>query len=312
MIENQFKTQTSWTIDEFPEKEPSKIIRKYINSAIYVEKTITDMTPSRKTSPLSASDEDASPKSTVRLNTAYISSKNSLGIKKNTSSSSSNSSQYRSSTDESKSSSLPKNNSEIGYDDSDVTVKPPNNDLRLSLTGLNSDRTDRISCLNLKEKEEIVQSWMLRKEQEKRQKELRETKLAKEKEEERQRIIEKERENFKKWLAAKKKEEERKRMEKELEEEQEKLKEAEKEKKRVENDINYTLWLRRKKKSDLERKIREKIALLHLYEEKQRRMEENERAYQDWLKNAQNRQKPVPMNKGLQSTNEHSVYNAID
>lgn len=38
-----------------------------------------------------------------------------------------------------------------------------------------------------------------------------------------------------------------------------------------------------------------------MYEQKQKRLEENETAYQEWLENTKNRQKPIPMNKGLQS-----------
>lgn len=38
-----------------------------------------------------------------------------------------------------------------------------------------------------------------------------------------------------------------------------------------------------------------------MYEEKQKRLEMNGKAYQEWLDSTRNRQKPIPMNKGLQS-----------
>lgn len=51
----------------------------------------------------------------------------------------------------------------------------------------------------------------------------------------------------------------------------------------------------------VEKRIAEKLAVINMYEQKQKRLEENETAYQEWLESTKNRQKPVPMNKGLQS-----------
>lgn len=58
----------------------------------------------------------------------------------------------------------------------------------------------------------------------------------------------------------------------------------------------------------LEKRIAEKLTLLQTYAEKQRRMEENEMAYQEWLEGSKNRQKPIPMNRGLESKN-WLIYN---
>lgn len=128
------------------------------------------------------------------------------------------------------------------------SIRRPNSELRLSLSCLNTNRT---CTLDPKEKEEIVQSWIAKKELETRQKALQAAKLNKQKEEERVKLIEKERENFRNWLSEKKREEEKKRLEKEQAEEEQRLKQVEKEKKKVESDISYNMWLRRKKKSDL-------------------------------------------------------------
>uniref|UniRef100_A0AAR5PM71 Coiled-coil domain-containing protein n=1 Tax=Dendroctonus ponderosae TaxID=77166 RepID=A0AAR5PM71_DENPD len=167
-------------------------------------------------------------------------------------------------------------------------IQRPNSELRLSLSCLNTNRT---CTLDPKEKEEIVQSWIAKKELETRRKALQVAKLNKLKEEERLGLIEKERENFRNWLT-----------------EELRLKQIEKDKKKVESDISYNMWLRRKKKSDLEKRISEKLTLLQTYAEKQKRMEENEMAYQEWLEGSKNRQKPIPMNRGLQS-NCHCVAN---
>ncbi|KAF7282198.1 uncharacterized protein LOC143200002 [Rhynchophorus ferrugineus] len=299
MIEHkQHTNEREWNIvSEYKEQETSKIIRKYINSAIYVEKTVHELPPNRKTSPLSSSDEEMSGRNTVRPKTTQnVERKDSID----------------SAVGYNKTENVKEKTSESGYstnqslnclEGSQSTVKPgvQQCDLKLSLTCLTTDRTDRFPLLNSKDKDEIVQSWMRKKEHELKQKEMREAKIAKQRETERQKLIEKERENFKKWLAAKKKEEAQKKMEKQLQEEDERAKEIERQKRKEANEISFKLWLRRKKKNDLEKKIREKLALLHLYEEQQRKIDENERAYQEWLKNSQHRQKPIAMNKGLES-----------
>lgn len=258
MIENQYNSQqlprnTSWTISAPNERERQRVIRKFINSAIYVEKEVTEMPPQRKTSSLLVIDDSGDMRATKKCSCSSMSTC-SCDSKKNCFPQGKIRNGFASS-DESK-----ERTPESGYrtnssneNSSDATLKPAkadpfNSELRLSLTCLSTNRT---CTLDPKERQEIVQNWMTKKEIEKKYKALQEAKIAKQKEEQRQKLIQKERENFKKWLGAKKREEERKRAQKELEMEEEKLKEAEKEKKKVENQINFNLWLRKKRKSDL-------------------------------------------------------------
>ncbi|KAL1497769.1 hypothetical protein ABEB36_008671 [Hypothenemus hampei] len=312
MLTNQFDSEfphsTNWDINAFNDKDKHKVIRKFINSAIYVEKVVNQMQPQRKTSSLVLdSDDNKTP------------SKKYSGTSTETCSSpviSNHSSNYKlpKETKSLKSAYRAQEQSENSFQ----TVKAPHletnngsleSELRLSLTCLQTSRT---CTLDPKDRQEIIQNWMLKKQLEKKQKAHQEAREAKRKEKERSMLIEKERENFKNWLAEKKKDEMTKRLQKQREVEEEKLKEAEKEKKKVENAINFNLWLRRKKKADLERKITEKLALLEIYEEKERRLQENEKAYQEWLESSKNKQKPIPLNKGLQSLNSSTSVTYVN
>lgn len=50
-----------------------------------------------------------------------------------------------------------------------------------------------------------------------------------------------------------------------------------------------------------ERKIKEKLALLKILEEKQNRFEASQKAFNDWLMTSKSKPKPVPLNQGLKS-----------
>lgn len=50
-----------------------------------------------------------------------------------------------------------------------------------------------------------------------------------------------------------------------------------------------------------EKKIEEKTKIIQAAEERQRRLEESARAYEEWLKNSKNKPKPLPLNQGLDS-----------
>lgn len=263
MLTNQpLGCNTSWTISDLNENDKqhaSRVIRKYINSAIYVEKEVAEMLPQRKTSCL-LDQENAKDDSDYENYDQYRNKDN----KRQNDGSRKSLSKY-SLTNPLKPENNQKTSPESGYRTtgqseqsehsymSGSTVKPSsltnfNSELKLSLSCLNTDRT---STLDPREKQEIVQNWITKKERQQKRKALKEAREAKRKEEERLLVIEKERENFKRWLAEKKKEEERKKAQKELEEQQEKLKEAEKERQKIENEIKFNHWLRRKRKDDL-------------------------------------------------------------
>lgn len=259
MLTNQpLGCNTSWTISDLNEDDKqhaSRVIRKYINSAIYVEKEVAEMLPQRKTSCL-LDRENAKDDSDYENYGQYHNKDN----KRLNDGSRKSLSKY-SLTNPLKPENNQKTSPESGYRTtgqseqsehsymSGSTVKPNfNSELKLSLSCLNTDRT---STLDPREKQEIVQNWITKKERQQKRKALKEAREAKRKEEEQLLLIEKERENFKRWLAEKKKEEERKKAQKELEEQQEKLKEAEKERQKIENEIKFNHWLRRKRKDDL-------------------------------------------------------------
>ncbi|CAH0555250.1 unnamed protein product [Brassicogethes aeneus] len=184
--------------------------------------------------------------------------------------------------------------------DSQITVKErlkDNAEFRLSLTSLSTQN----NFLDSEEKEEIIKNWIRKKQAEKRQRLLKEQKKQEKKQKRREEVLEMERDNFKRWLADKKQEEILRRQEKQKEMEELKQKEEERQKRQQENDLTYKLWLQRKKKDELEKKIRDKIKELEEMEERDRRIEENKIAFQEWVKHSKGKPKPLPSNQGLTS-----------
>ncbi|XP_060517952.1 coiled-coil domain-containing protein 34-like [Cylas formicarius] len=274
---NQYSEHIYRTAKSFDPTDNIRVVRKFINSAIYVEKPILGMPPTRKISPLSLS--AGNPARVYPTPVIKVSNKDLFSLN----------SSADSSTDSS--------------NVSQETIKPGSDtqkfcdELRLSLTQLNSNRTS----IEGQEKEELIKSWIARKEAERKRRQVEIERVSRAKEEQRRLLIEKEQENFKKWLAEKRALEEERKKKAQLEEMEAILRAAEKEKKKVENDLNFRLWLRRKKKLDLEKKTKEKIQLIRIYEEKLTRIEENERAYRQWLESSKNKPRPIPLNRGLQS-----------
>ncbi|KAJ8912631.1 hypothetical protein NQ315_015143 [Exocentrus adspersus] len=311
MIDNQvlcptkFPQNQSWSIDydRTDDWKSKKIVRKFINSAIYVEKPVSDMPPLRKKSPIflnNSSDGEYTSRtyisdtnktkreirsSCISLNTCspYCAEENfEVNIKKSCFE-----------LNESHSTSSSSNTgSQITVKNNKNGISKMANEMKLSLTSCSTLSTDRFGQIDMKEKENII-----RKTKKKKNEEL---KIKEDKEKQRQLMIEKERENFKRWLAEKKQAEERNKRIKELEDQENKLKEAEKEKRRAENELSFNKWVRMKKKMDLERKIKEKLTVIKIYEEKQKRIEENEKAFDEWLRNSKNKPKPIALNQGLQ------------
>ncbi|KAJ8930273.1 hypothetical protein NQ314_016940 [Rhamnusium bicolor] len=255
----KFPKSQSWSIENFNtnESEPKRIIRRFINSAIYVEKPINQMPPLRKKSPIclhsTSESEYTSCETRIQDNgttklavRSYTSPKLTLG-------SNSEAKNHDLKSKENIESTPKSSTTNSGSDaDSQITVKSIkpvlsklDPDMRISLTSLTTQRTGQI---DFTEKEEVLNNWLKRKIQEKKKKEVEEAKIRDAKEKERLIIIEQERENFKKWLAEKKEKEEIKRKNKEREDQERQLKEAEKEKRRVENELCFNMWLRRKKR----------------------------------------------------------------
>lgn len=123
------------------------------------------------------------------------------------------------------------------------------NMIKASQTSLATSTT--IRQIDEEERQKVFNDWLAKKQKEKVRQQRKEEIMKQLQEEERQRQLEIERENFRKWLANKKKEEELQREAKQRELEMELIREAEKERRGMENELHYQLWLKRKEKEYL-------------------------------------------------------------
>ncbi|XP_017770039.1 PREDICTED: stress response protein NST1-like [Nicrophorus vespilloides] len=187
--------------------------------------------------------------------------------------------------------------------DSGITVKATNStqdDLRLSIASLTTMSTIRI--IDEQTKEENFRNWCARKDQERKLQEQKALLLNEMKRKQREQQLEIERENFLRWLAGKKKDEEiKKREEEEKILVEERRKQEERDKRMRENDLNFQLWLKRKEEKLLEKKLKDQMSLIKKEDEKQKRLGYSSKAYEIWLKQSKTKQKPVPLNRGLES-----------
>lgn len=245
---------TTWSSENLKNDfEHKTVIRKFINSAIYVEKSV--MPPFRKRSPIVVSDGEPTVRSSVSDKTIRrYSSISSSQICPCRPTSDTHNLQYSQSEPVSDAST----DASSSTDGSQVTVKSKKTDnalddqlqfpLDLSTSNL-SVRSRRE--MDPYEKQETIRIWLQQKDEEKRRREREEAKLRELKEKQRQIIIDKERENFKKWLAKKKLEEEIARKEKEKKELDKKRREEEKERRQKENEERFNQWLQKKKRAEL-------------------------------------------------------------
>lgn len=240
----------TWSTESFPtvDQEHKAVIRKFINSAVYVEKSV--MPPLRKKSSIEITSFNDSEYRSRVVSTdrsvkrcRCITSPQSCPCHPVPELSPSHSGVVSESSTTS--------SSDLG---SQITVKSKDcakdnpRELKLSLSSLHSDKPP---YLDTKEKEELIRNWLKKKDEEKKNRELAEKKIKEIKMKEKQIILEKERENFKRWLATKKLEEERAKAVKEKKEMNEKQKITEKEQRRNMNQFTYNQWLNRKKRTGL-------------------------------------------------------------
>lgn len=61
------------------------------------------------------------------------------------------------------------------------------------------------------------------------------------------------------------------------------------------------MYLRQNHIIHIEKKLRDKIKILEAAQERQKRLEESAKAYEEWLKNSKYKPKPIPLNQGLDS-----------
>lgn len=299
--------------------EPIRIVRQYINPAVYVESSIYDMAPFKR-SPLLLnyySDDDSTHR-IVKIKRCVCfttpdrcpchPSTNGISPSGNDSKTSLTSKRYFISTSPSLSS--------LKSFDTTSTIKPQQDELKLSIPSLITSCTS--TYLDHSQKEEAFRNWCIKKDKERKRLELERLKEEEAKLKEREKLLEVERNNFRRWLAKKKDEEEKRRKEKEQEQENERIKQLAKEQKKMENDLKYRLWLKQKEQISLgififeshhsnkhiiisERKIKEHVDIMKAADEKQKRMEQCMKAYDEWFKNSKYKPKPVPSNQGLES-----------
>ncbi|KAJ3642391.1 hypothetical protein Zmor_025183 [Zophobas morio] len=274
------KVKTKPPLTDFPERTNGhKITRKFVNSAIYIEKPLSTTVSSESCSIRPKPSNDHVLETKIKRCSCSVEQRN-CPCHSNTNIVS-----------------APKE--ERGLSMSSSALKSVENKPKIaqySSSGIFEDP-----------KKQVFKKWIAKKEDEKRRKEIEAKMQVEAKMKEREAMLELERNNFKKWLMNKKKIELEAKKKKEKEMEKRQLKELEKEKKQLENQLKFQLWLKKKEEAQLERKIKEQMDLINKMELKERQMRENEKAFQEWLKNSKHRQKPVPMNKGIETLYSSSV-----
>nr|CAH7740588.1 unnamed protein product [Callosobruchus chinensis] len=308
---SRISTSTSWSIESL--ESDQKVIRKVINSAIYVEKPI--IPPLRKKSLvfMDCSSGGDTQRSTRRsryekdikrctCNTSHESCPCHTSKKQDSANTSGlgGDLRYAKKFDLSEESSSSDTSSQITVKSGEAS-RAGNRVEYASKLSSSPLRSQRYMDLHPEEKEDVIKSWLKKKDEEKKRKENEEAKVKAQTKEEKQAQLKKEKENFKKWLENKKAQEEKANKEKDRKQQEKQTKEQEKQRKQKESEASFNLWLKRKKRHELERKIKEKLASLQMYDEKQKRIEENEKAFNEWLENSKNKPKPLPLNQGLDS-----------
>lgn len=240
-------------IDDSKSCEPLRIVRQYINPAVYVESSVYDMAPFRR-SPvfLNYSSDDEYIHKVVKIKRCVCftnpnhcpchPSQTILDGDIDYESSNEDKSFFK----ETRARSLSSQVSLSSDTDGKITVrnhKKYQDELKLSLP---STSTSTLRYADDNQKEEAYKSWCTRKDQERKLKEEKEALMKEIKQREKELQLQQERENFKRWLSRKKKEEEKRRKEKEKDAEEERLKQEIKEKRLQENELNYQLWLKKK------------------------------------------------------------------
>lgn len=227
--------------------EPLRIVRQYINPAVYVESSVYDMAPFRR-SPvfLNYSSDDEYIHKVVKVKKCVCFTNPNRCPCHPSQSNLEGDIDYECNEEktfykETKTRSLSSQVSLLSDTDSKITVK--NYELKLSLP---STSTSTLRYADDNQREEAYKNWCSRKDQERKLKEERDLLMKEIKQREKELQLQQERENFKRWLTRKKKEEEKRKKDKEKEEEDERIKNEVKEKRLHENELNYQLWLKRK------------------------------------------------------------------
>lgn len=221
--QSTFREPSDWTLNNFSEKSASrsnaKILRKFINSAIYVEKPVSATVSSGNVSQKFSS-EDLLEIKTKRCVCSLGEKTCPCHINNFISALS----------------------SEEKLITNPVGFKKPEIKTKISQASVKSS--------NDKPKVEIKKITP-KNDEEKRKKKLKEMKQRESKLKDKEVLLQQERENFKKWLMNKKKIELENKKKKEREEQEQQLKSLEKEKRQLENQLNFQLWLKKKKEEQL-------------------------------------------------------------
>ncbi|CAG9865309.1 unnamed protein product [Phyllotreta striolata] len=313
--------------DRCPSGSPTSdkiVVRRFINSAIYVEK---EMSPSRKTSALSLAGTDegyqteksVSSESLKRAPLGHLTPKikpaKAKSVRKCTCILGATQCQCHQQPAEparrKKTVDFSDKNSTTSSSsvDTQITIinKSPKSKMSteslLSSTSLLSSAMDSSLFIDQdpKEKEEQFKKWLKNKEQQKKAKKLEEQRQQKLNKEKEAMLLEQKEAVYKDWLERKKQQEENLKKQKEREKKKSKKMEEEKKRKLVNNKEIFDAWLKIKAEKQTEAKMKAKKKEDEKAELKKGRLEQSQRAFSDWLKHSKDKPKPVPSNQGLSS-----------
>lgn len=228
--------------------EPIRIVRQYVNPAVYVESSIYDMAPFRR-SPLLLnyfSDNDSLHRVVKIKRCVCLTDPDNCACHPFDKG---NDSKVSLASNKRICASASVSDRSLKSFDTGSTIKVQQDDLKISLPSLLTGCTS--SQLDYPQNEEAFRNWCLKKDKQRKKAEEERLKQEEMKQKERERLLQIERENFKQWLTRKKLEEEKRKLEKEKEVEALKLQEMERERKKIENEIKYRLWLKQKEEIDL-------------------------------------------------------------
>lgn len=206
--------------------ESPQVVRKFINSAIYVEKPLSTTVSSESTSisqKYSSDDLLESPNLKTKRCTCSTDQKTCPCHK----------------------------NLLLSLSPTRITHHQEEKTKTVIKSGYKTHKVSQRHNNNIDNKEAIMKNWLIKKEEEKKKRELHDKIIKEKQNKEREILLEQERKNFTIWLMNKKKRELEAKKKKEKQIEDQKARELEKEKRQLENQLNFQLWLKKKEEAHL-------------------------------------------------------------
>lgn len=219
-------------------------VRKYINSAVYIESNVSDaFFPKYQNSFANAPENDTSNGKLLRVKRcSCISNRNEcpchgINAGSNTDLEFENLSQ-----------------SSLHSSETETTLKVnenPPNEIKESSISITPSMSTCYMTFDDQQRDIAFRQWCEKKANEKKKQEAKQARIAAEKEQQRQKLIEIERENFRRWLAKKKQQDEIRKNKEQKKLVEELSKKEMMERRNSENELHYQLWLKRKEEQEL-------------------------------------------------------------